>query len=363
MLFLSSNKIKNQYGRIMLVLILTLIFTHLLKGQKFLPDTLIVDFKGDSLIDMDLVSVVKINDFRNENPHFVRFETKKKYLFIPIDYEIYTRKPLSDEILSSMSGDTGRRYNYILDIRKFEIEKKKRRFASSVYLVADIPVYEHTGDTCQYRGTLYYDYLYLPQAKKESLEESTENLLSSWHTDFKIDLLTIKSISSDIAPEIAPNFITNPKIRSLYLNSMGGVFMGINWWGMQGEIYFTRPETNLKNQYTSGIIRYQNNPDYESFAIGKNSEHYSWRWNRKLLLDADLNILLGFCKWKDIEKHDPTLYQLFDIEASSVQSIYFNPMNKRGLTARIGLIENISYIIDKKIKIQAGLFVGLGFKL
>ncbi len=363
MLSFSFRKYSIFYWHIVPVLFLTCIYTPICRGQKFLPDTLFVEFRGDSLIDMGPVNIMEINDTRNENPNFVRFETRKKYMLIPVDYEIYTKQSLSFEILSGISRDTGRKYNYILDIRKFEIETKKRRFSKQVYLVADIPVYERIADTNQYLGTLYYDYLYQPLAKKESPSESTENLLCRWHTDFKIDLLTIESVSSGTTPDITPNFISDPKIKSLYLNTIGGTFIGLDWWGVQGEVYFTRPETDTRNHYASGIIRYQNNPDYESFAMGKSSEHYTLRRNRNLVLDADLNILLGFCKWKDIEIHNPTLYQLFDMELSSVQSIVYNPLNARGIIARIGVIENISYVINKKLKIQAGLFLGLGFKL
>ena len=333
------------------------------QAQKFLTDTIYVEFRGDSLIDTDKISIVDIQDSRNENPHFVRYMTRNKYLFIPVDQEIYTREPLSKGITSGISSDTGNTYKYVLDIRKFEIETKKRRFTKPVYLVADIPVYRPDADTLRYLGTLYYDYLYQPLAKKETPVESTENLLNKWHTEFRIDLLTIPSISLDVNPDITPNFITDPKVKSLYLQTLGAIFAGLNWWGLQGEVYFSRPETNSQNTYTTGIIRYQNNSDYESFSLGKNSEHITWRKSRNLMLDADLNILLGFCKWKDIEINKPTIYQLFDVELSSVQSIVFNPINSRGLLARIGLIENISYVIDKKVKLQAGLFFGLGIKL
>ena len=284
-------------------------------------------------------------------------------MFIPMDQEIYTRQPLAQAIHSGISENKEDTNRYVLDIIKFEIEKKKHRFSKPVYLVADIRVYRYHDDTIQYLGTLYYDYLYQPLAKKESVGESTTNLLSKWHTEFKIDLLTIPSVSQQITHNITPNFVTGPRVKSLYVNSYGGAFVGINWWGIQSEIYFTRPETNTRNQYVSGIIRYQNNPDYESLALGKNSEHFSLRKGNNFMLDADLNILLGFCKWKDIEIHKPTLYQLFDIELSSVQSIIYNPLNSGGMIARVGIIENVSYVYNKKLKFQAGLFLGLGIKL
>ena len=360
---LSLKKSVSIHSASILFAMLSFLICNDISAQKFLTDTLYIELKADSIIDMDQVRIKEVRDTRNEDPRFVRYETKKKFLVIPVDQEIYTKRPLNEEILKGMKTGGGGKYNYILDIRKFEIENKKHRFSTSLYLIADIPVYEMSEENTLYLGTLYYDYLYLPLAKKESLEESTENLLENWHTDFKIDLLTIPSVMENKNKEPVQNFMVDPKIKSLYLNTLGGAFIGLDWWGIQGEIFFSRPETNVRNSYTSGIIRYQNNPDYESFALGKSSEHYSFRQNRNLLLDADLNILLGFCKWKDIEKNQPTLYQLFDIELSSVQSIIYDPLNRKGIEVRIGLIENVSYVIDKKLKFQVGLFAGVGIKL
>ena len=172
------------YRYLLQILFFTFIINNGCFSQKFLSDTVYVEFKGDSLINTNQISIVDIQDNRNENPHFVRYITKKKYLFIPVDQEIYTHEPLSEGIISDISGDTGNTYRYVLNIKKFEIETKKRRFTKPVYLVADIPVYRSVSDTLRYLGTLYYDYLYQPLAKKESPVVSTENLLSKWHTEF-----------------------------------------------------------------------------------------------------------------------------------------------------------------------------------
>ena len=141
------------------------------------------------------------------------------------------------------------------------------------------------------------------------------------------------------------------------------MFTGLNWWGFQAEIFFTRPETRRNNHYWAGIIRYNNNEEYESLAIGRKSEHYYCRRSNKLLFDIDLNILIGFCKWRKVDEENIKLYQVVDFELSSIQCIQYNPVNSKGIFFKAGFMENILYVIDKKPKFQLGTYLGVGLKL
>ena len=80
-------------------------------------------------------------------------------------------------------------------------------------------------------------------------------------------------------------------------------------------------------------------------------------------LDIDLNLLLGILKWKNVDLDNPTLYQIFDFELSSTQSFVYNPLNEKGLLIRFGVIENLSYVIGKRLKFYAGGLIGIGVKL
>jgi hypothetical protein len=331
-------------------------------GQKLLPDTIYVNFHADTLIQLNHLSVIDAVDNRTEDPRFIRYGSKRKFLLIPVDQEIYTNQPIAREILREVPTDTRADRLFTVELDKFVIEKERGRFSSSSNLVADIPVYEIIGDTSFWRGTLYYDYPYTPESKRENLVQSTENLLRKWHTDFKLDILSLRSESGSVHT-MHSNLVTNPKIKSLYLNTGIAAFYGYNWWGLQGEVYFSRPESNTRNHYLGGIIRYQNNPDYETFAFGRRAEHYFFRRNEKWVFDIDLNFLLGFCKWKNVDAEDPTLYQIFDFELSSTQSFIYNPLNKKGITFQFGIIENFSYVIGKIPKFQIGGFLGIGVKL
>lgn len=349
------------YQKVLQLGIILVFFNLPVRSQKLLPDTIYVEFHADSLIPLNKLSIVDAVDKRNEDPRFVRYGSKRKFLLIPVDQEVYTNHALSQEILKGIPDETSAERIFIIEIEQFVIEKEQGRFRSTNKLVADIPVYEKYVDTSIWRGTMYYDYLYVPDEKKESLVQTTENLLHKWHTDFKIDLLSLQA-NDGIVRQMHSNLVTNPKIKSLYLNTGVAGFYGYNWWGIQGEIYFSRPESSSRNHYLGGIIRYQNNPDYETFAFGRRAEHYCFRRNEKWVFDIDLNFLLGFCKWKNVDIEEPTLYQIFDFELSSTQSFIINPLNKKGVTMRLGIIENFSYVIGKIPKFQIGGLMGIGMK-
>jgi hypothetical protein len=332
----------------------------LVYSQKFLTDSIEISFPADEMIEMRNICIRSIEDNRLEHPNFVRYNTKNKYLLFPVDQEVFTLNPLTDEISRGLKCDSAK-YIYDLSIDKFSVIKQNSRFSSSLVLEADMPVYRFVNDSSIYMGTLYYDYIYLP-GRKETLEKSTQSILSKWHTEFKLDLLSLKSDSFMQQKELS-NFITDKSTRSLYLNTSVATFIGYNWWGFQGEIYFQRPETSYVNRYNAGIFRYQNTKEYESFALGKQSDHYMFRRSNDWLFDLDFNFLIGFCKWKDLEKIQPTFYQLFDFEISSSQTIQYSPLNNKGLTFRIGTIESFNFVIDRKPKFFAGAIFGLGIRI
>jgi hypothetical protein len=352
--------LKRYFAVLFILCLMSLVCSS--QGQKLVPDTIYIDFRGDSVIQLNKVAIREINDLRDEHPGFLRSTTTKKFLVVPVDIEVYTVDSLALTIVRSIPVSCQGCKEYRIDIEKFEIMDKNGRFSSSVVLTADMHIYEFQDDTIREIGTLFYDYPYRYRSKKESLEQSTENLMYDWQTDFKLDLLMMQAVHQGDGPEITSNFISDPKVKSLYLNTRVGAFAGLNWYGFQGELFFMRPETKPQDRYSSGIIRYQNCLDYESFSVGRKSGHRFWRRNRNLAFDIDANILMGVCNWKDIETSEPALYQLFDFEVSSVQSMVYNPLNKDGFTFRGGIIENANYVIGRMPTFHIGIFAELGFK-
>ena len=346
--------------------ILITVFTSCLlsltaSGQKFLADTIFMDFHPDSLISIGNLHISAVNDLRHEDPRFIRYSTRNKYLLFPVDVEVLIHRPLADVLVKkSTVADKDGMY-YKLDIKKFSIEKQSYRFSTSTVLTADIVLFSEKNDSDHYVGTFFYDYPYERKKRKETENEITEDLLNKWNTQFKLDLLGINA--TGYVPEAGSvNFIPDPDVKSLYLNTVVTSMVGLNWWGLQGEMYFTRPETTPRNRVQSTLVRYQNNKLYQSIAFGKKAEHLTSRIAENISTDIDLNILLGLCKWKNVEINKPTLYQVFDLSLSSIQSILYNPVNSRSIIFRLGLIENFQYVIDRSPRFQIGLTAGAGYK-
>ncbi len=339
-------------------------FTSLqVKAQRLLFDTLVVDFIPDTLVQVRGVNIRSITDSRNENPCFVRYIEKKKYLLLPADLEVYTRNPLAGEIGRYLVTESKSDPHYSLDITKFQIVERKSKLGKGTFLEADLQLYRHQNDSAVWVGTFYYDYSSPERTKKEPVSLASQKLLSRWHRDLKLDLLLFNARPADGTSQREGNFISDPNVRPLYLITRSACFVGRQGWGMQGELFFSRPETRAFTRSTSGIIRYKNTARYESFALGRTAEHFQWRLVSNWVFESDMNLLLGVCKWKDIEVNRPKLQQLFETSLSSVQSLNFSPKNSRTLTGRIGLMEDVSYIIDRRIQLQLGLFLGMGFKI
>ncbi|MFO7656602.1 MAG: hypothetical protein R6W78_06010, partial [Bacteroidales bacterium] len=72
-------------------------------GQKFLTDTLYVPFQADTNFRGQGLCIDSVHDQRIEDTHFVSYNTKKKFLIIPVDQEIHTTRPLSEILLESLA--------------------------------------------------------------------------------------------------------------------------------------------------------------------------------------------------------------------------------------------------------------------
>jgi hypothetical protein len=151
------------------VFFITLISTNSTKAQRFLPDTFYVDFIADTVVPLRNVAISEVVDLRNEDSRFVRYGSKNKFLLFPVDQEVYLKVPLKQAIIQQIPRKVPKGKAYSLEIKKFVIDKQSRRFSQPTILSADLLVYERSGDSNIYKGTLIYDYLYIPKSKKENL--------------------------------------------------------------------------------------------------------------------------------------------------------------------------------------------------
>ena len=323
-------------------------------SQEILPDTSRIKFIGDSLIPLN-VSINKITDNRADSPCVVAYGTQKKLLLIPVDREICIDKPLNIALETSLRYPGNSDKTIHLSIEHFTIIKEQRRFSAYYVLEADFIGIVNNDSI----GYLSYNFRYLPNTKSKSLEQVSQDLIANWHPKFKLDIMDMYQ-NRDFSNRATQNFISSEYNRSHFFTAGLNSVIGLDFWQVEAEIYFNRPETSKKQVFQGGILRYQNTKNFEMIGFGKRSEHFHYRLSPKTLLDINTNLLIGINKWRNQE--DIKLQQVLQLSLSSSQSFSLNPENSKGITLKIGLFENLYYIIEKTPKIQIGIYIGGGYK-
>lgn len=332
-----------------------------LSGQKLVADTVIVDFKPDTLIPCHNYKINKIVDNRTGNPKIVSYTSRKKLVLIPVDVELTTRLPLAKEILPTNTNREcdGRELN--LEIEHFEIVPEKRRFGTIYLLNADILVYSDSIAEQKFLGTLVYGETFNAPKGKKSRKDISEAMMNKWHTNFKLDLLSVANYNKNDQPPIE-NFFTQTYKKPYFLNTTVAAVVGFNFWQIEGEIYTSRPETEKTSFRQAGIVRYTNTPDFDAISFGKKSAHNLYRRNDNFGFDINFNVLVGLNRWKKIDELKPKLEQLIHISLSSVQCFAYEKKNQSGLMFRAGIYENVYYIIYKPAGFHFGLYGAVGYK-
>ncbi len=341
--------------------LLLLIFScFLFQGfsQNIVTDSVFITFKPDTLLPFKL-NISKITDNRTVSPKFVSYSQTKKFILIPVDQEISTKRNLADELRNSFISSSPMQGNYLLEIDYFLIERYNGRLFNPYILRADLPVYSKVDTTKKFIGTLSYNLKYKPLKRKTPKKETCEVMLNRWHTQLKLDLIRLNGFHATNS-EKPDRLIIKKFNKPHFLNlNIGGV-VGINFIQIEGELFFTRPETKQNQWFISNIVRYQQTKDFEMIGFGKKSEHFNKRFNENFSLDISSNFLIGLNKWK--VTNDKTLYHLVNFSLSSNQSICFNKKNISSWKLNAGLFENFYYIISMKPKIQFGIYLSTGYK-
>jgi hypothetical protein len=322
-------------------------------SQEVVTDTFRIDFFADSLLPSKYV-FSEVIDNRNSTPCLISYAKSKKLLIVPVDQEICLKTELRHALQNNSLKKLRGTDSIGLEINHFIIDFYSGRFSSFYVLEADLALHKNE----EARSALSYNFKYVPEQRKMSKAEICEQILSKWHTQFKLDLLALPDNTSNVnSPK---NILSNPVKHPHFLHTTLASVVGFNFWQVDAEIYFTRPETSTKSLFKAGIIRYQNTPELEMIGFGKRSEHYVRRINNKLLFDANMNILIGINKWKNTE--DIKLQQVVQFSLSSAQTINFDSKNLSGVIIKVGIFENFYYIIEKTPKLQLGIYLGGGYK-
>ncbi len=324
-------------------------------SQEIITETIFVEVKPDILIPFNL-HIESINCLSPQGCQSIGYSSRKKLLIIPVDQEIATQVPINQWLASNLSSTQKTVDTLSLEINYFSIKKKNFHFSAFYALEADIYIYKNQKPL----GMLSYNYPYTPANSKTPVPVVHEQVINAWQQAVKIDLLTSSAFFRDSLTTKPEVYLPVQMSKPEYLNLGVAIIAGIDFWQVDGELYFTRPETTKRNLYRAGLIRYQYTDDFEMISFGKRTEHLFLRISPMWAIDINSNLLIGINKWHNAE--EIKLEQIFQLSASSAQALAFGKVNQPGMTFRLGLFENVYYIVYMAPKIQLGVYLSAGYK-
>jgi hypothetical protein len=342
-----------------LVLLLLPVPGNSLQAQKLAEDTVFVT--TDSLLPgLPMHSFVsEVRDVRRGAEGLLSYGSKKRYLLLPVDVLFCSRPPL-DKVLQ---GDIIPHYSndsWSVEIRDFNISKRKGNFFPAWVLDAELAVMKQVYDTVRQEGVFLYHTSY-PVVRREKQADACKRALQAWRFEFAADLAQLDSGPPGTFEPDFPFWFPGENVPVSHLNLVAAAAAGWNFRQLEAELFFSYAEKNSKYVYTTGIIRYQKTPDFESIAFGRQIEHLLFRINPSWAYDSYYAPLLGFNKWKNFAENDPGLWQIIQMSLSTAQTISFSPVNSL-IHWKGGVFANAIYIPQKKPIFQLGLYTSVGFR-
>jgi hypothetical protein len=332
-----------------------------LQAQQLAEDTVFINVDQNQFSFPLAVSLGSISDTRDEAAGLVSYGSKRRYLLLPVDVLYCTSPPLPELIKNRFSGSSRPGPVFALDIRSFQIEKKKGIVFPSWVLNAEIRLLAKQADSTIRYGSFVYHIDY-PILRGEKQGTACSRVLQSWFYQFGTDLLSIGKLPSAMEDPLIPAWVPGKEINTKHLNCIFAGTYGFGFWQLEGEMYFNYRESDRKTTYQAGIIRYQNTRNFESISFGSKSEHLQYRLNSRFCYDASIDALLGINKWKINSEVNPSLIQLMQLSLSSTQAFSLNPAKGSGFLIKAGIFGNLIYIPKRNPLFQVGLYSSFGFR-
>jgi len=347
-------------------ILLFLVFSNLcLFGQKYIKDSVLVKPERNQAVLKKTFQIYNFNDKRKHPGHILDIAEKKRYLVIPVDQIYYLNRPLKEILDSLMCIDniTSDRKPLSFDIYEFSPGVRKGGLIQSYFLNAHIRVNEVSNDSIvKYLGDFVYETSIPYKEYKSNKKASYEALIHDWQKelidDIDLFLVTPKQTYDFLLPNYKePGY----KYHNILIGNASFVG-GLDWWGLEGEMFFSAPEANEFFVRNTGTARYVNAKTFESLLFGKKNQNYFWRKGKYSLFEIQSKFMFGFNRWKDIETVDHELWELFQFCFSFSEMYQFNQLDKKGITISVGAVEDIYYIFNK-LDYRLGIKLSLGLKL
>lgn len=332
------------------------------RSQSWVADTLVFPF-GIQNIENAQFSMEPGKDQRQVFSSFLSVFEKKKALFFPVDQIVRLNLPLTTSLSSKFVSQKNISYSYFPVITEFEVHQQKAGGKRRFELCSTIELWQpgQQADTLLV-GTLYHEQTWL-QKSKQPPEEGYLKVIDLWSNRFYSDVLAIQHQVDQFLPNELPGYRKGRSAirKNLYLSS--DWFLGTKFWGIDGEIWFSRPEIGKQFRRHSAILRYQEHADFRSVALGKQVGLFNLRLNDNWIFCNKTAFLLGFNNWKDMKTVGHKFEEVLLFNLSATQKICYNRFDKTGILFGAGLIENLHYIIHHKPALKVGAVFTVGLKL
>jgi hypothetical protein len=349
-------------------------------GQKYINDSAIVKIYQNPRVKAKSFQIYNINDKREHAGPLFHIGEKKRYGIVPVDYLYVFQDPLDTGLENAMKDSIETSApGYAFDILYFRPGIKKGGIISQYYLDACVRMRSPTGtnqnDTLGYwvyHTTLAFksaplDSSELPDHKtitqiKANKKLAYEKLIYNWQSEFVTDVNNFIVTPPLARSFILPNYKPPGYVYRKNLYGFASALAGKDWYGIEGELFISSPETGRPFVRNTSTVRYIHARNYESILFGANNENFYWRLGPDALFQLQGKLLFGLNRWNDIETQEHGLEDIFQLCLSFSQMLQFNRLDKKGLVFSLGLVQDGFYIFNQ-LDYRLGLKMNVGFKL
>jgi hypothetical protein len=330
--------------------------------QKWVADTITIQFGSADKFENSSFNLVGAVDLRKTFPEYISVFEQKKWLFFPVDQIIKTNKPLNVCLKNKFQSDSKNAGNYSASIHQFNIKNASAfgRRDLTLFSTVELSEIDQLKDTILV-GSFYYERS-SAQKKKENIVSGYEKLIEDWSKQFNSDILSVQNGLDQINPDKLYYFRRGAKAVEKNFYSSVDIFAGLNFWGIDGELWFSEPEGARIFNRGAGVIRYLNHTNFQSIAVGRNVRRWNYRISDRWLFTHKMAFLIGVNNWKDMKTASHKLEEILLFDASMTQQINFNPLDNKGFVFGLGLMEEANYIIYHNFNLNIGLSLNFAYK-
>lgn len=343
-----------------MLLILFLLIPLAGRSQKWVADSLTIGFGETAKMEHLSFSIENATDTRNQFPEFISVFERKKWLFFPVDQIVKTKQPLSEHFIQRFQSDSTASLSYKVNIKQFYINQQVELGKRKYHLFSTLEWYSSGVDSIPV-GTFYYERSF-QQKKKLPVGNGYEKLIDEWSKKMTGDVLLVEKEIDQFLPDQLYHFRRGKTAVNRNFYTSVELFAGLDFWGIDGQLWFSEPEGNRIFNRATGIIRYVNHPAFQAIAVGRNVRLWNYRVTNHWLFTHKLAFLIGFNNWKDMKtvRHKLEEVPLFNL--SFTQQINFNGFDQTGFVFGLGLMEDLHYIIYHQPELKIGLALNCAYK-